>query len=305
VVAPIITVFGATGFLGQRIVRHLHERGRAVRIASRHPARGRALFGADDPRLQPIEGDLQSNQSVADAIAGAHAVVNSVGLYTEYGKETFHSVHVEGAQRVAVEARRLGVEQLVHISGIGANAQSRSPYIRSRGQGELAVRTTYPGAILVRPAVMFASDNTFLSVILKLLQRLPAYPIFGSGMTKLQPIHVDDVAEAVARILQRTERDPLTLECGGPRVYTYKDLVRSVAHEADLKPKLIPVPFAVWHAMARVAEFLPSPAVTRNQVELMQVDTVASAELPDLRDLGITPQALEETIRQILRRSTG
>ena len=246
VVAPIITVFGATGFLGQRIVRRLHERGCAVRIASRHPARGRALFDADDPRLQPIEGDLRSSQSVADAIAGAHAVVNSVSLYTEHGKETFHSVHVEGAQRVAVEARRLEVEQLVHISGIGADAQSRSPYIRSRGQGELAVRTTYPSAILIRPAVMFAPNNTFLSVILKLLRRRPAYPIFGSGMTKLQPIHVDDVAEAVARILQRTERDPITLECGGPRVYTYKDLVRSVAREAGLKPRLIPVPFAVW-----------------------------------------------------------
>jgi NADH dehydrogenase len=305
VVAPIITVFGATGFLGQRIVRRLHERGCAVRVASRHPDRGRALFGADDPRLQAIEGDLRSSQSVAAAIAGAHAVVNSVSLYTEHGKETFHSVHVEGAQRVGVEARRLGVEQLVHISGIGADAQSRSPYIRSRGQGELAVRTTYPSAILIRPAVMFAPNNTFLSVILKLLRRRPAYPIFGSGMTKLQPIHVDDVAEAVARILQRTERDPITLECGGPRVYTYKDLVRSVAREAGVKPRLLPVPFAAWHAIARVAEFLPNPAVTRNQVELMQVDTVASAELPDLRNLGITPQPLEETVRLILRRSTG
>ena len=107
VVAPIITVFGATGFLGQRIVRRLHERGCAVRIASRHPARGRALFDADDPRLQPIEGDLRSSQSVADAIAGARGVVNAVSLYIEHGKTTFHAVHVEGAQRVAVEARRL------------------------------------------------------------------------------------------------------------------------------------------------------------------------------------------------------
>jgi NADH dehydrogenase len=128
------------------------------------------------------------------------------------------------------------LSQLVHISGIGADAQSRSSYIRSRGQGELAVRTAYPGAILVRPSVMFAPDDAFLSVILKLLQRLPAYPIFGSGTAKLQPTHVDDVAEAIARIVQRTERDPITLECGGPRVYTYKDLVRSVAREAGLKP---------------------------------------------------------------------
>jgi NADH dehydrogenase len=305
VAPPIITVFGATGFLGQRVVRRLHEHGWAVRIASRHPARGRALFGADDPRLQSTEGDIRSSQSVADAIAGARGVVNAVSLYTEHGKETFHAVHVEGAQRVAVEARRLGVEQLVHISGIGADTQSRSPYIRSRGQGELAVRSAYAGAILIRPAVMFAPDNGFLSVILKLLQRVPAYPLFGTGTTKLQPIHVDDVAEAVARIVQRTERDPITLECGGPQVYTYRSLVRSVAREASLTPRLAPFPFGLWYALARAAEFLPSPAITRNQVELMQIDTVASADLPGLRDLGIVPQQLEETVRVILGRRAG
>jgi NADH dehydrogenase len=299
---PAITVFGATGFLGQRIARRLHEHGCAVRIGSRHPARARAQFGADDPQLQPIEGDIRSSQSVAKAITGAHSVVNCVSLYVEHGQETFHAVHVEGAQRVAVEARRLGVEQLVHISGIGADAQSRSPYIRSRGQGELAVRTAFPGAILIRPAVMFAPDDAFVSVILRLLQQLPAYPLFGNGMTRLQPIHVDDVAEAVARILQRTERDPITLECGGPQVYTYRNLVRSVARDASLNPRLVPVPFGAWYALARAAEFLPSPAITRNQVELMQIHTVASADLPGLRDLGIVPQQLEETIRLILQR---
>jgi uncharacterized protein YbjT (DUF2867 family) len=299
---PIITVFGATGFLGQRIVRRLYEHGCAVRIASRHPERGRALFGTDDRRLQAIEGDIRARQSVADAIAGVCGVVNAVSLYVEHGKETYHAVHVEAAQRVAMEARRLGIEQFAHISGIGADAQSRSPYIRSRGQGELAVRMAFPGAILVRPAVMFGPDDAFLTVILRLLQRLPAYPIFGSGKTKLQPVHVDDVAAAIARILQRAERDPITLECGGPHIYTYKDLVRGVAREADVKPILIPVPFAVWHALARVSAFLPGPPITRNQVELMQADTVASRDMPGLRELGILPQQLDETIRLIVRR---
>jgi uncharacterized protein YbjT (DUF2867 family) len=302
VVAPIITVFGATGFLGRRIVRRLHDKGCAVRVASRHPDRAGALFEADHPRVQAIEGDIRSRQSVADAIAGVRGVVNSVSLYSEHGKETFHAVHVEGAQRVAVEARRLGVEQLVHISGIGADAQSQSPYIRSRGQGELAVRAAYPRAILIRPAVMFGPDGAFPSVILKLLQQLPVYPSFGSGETKLQPTHVDDVAEAIARVLQRTERDPITLECGGPHVYTYRDLVQSVARNAGLKHRLIPVPFAVWYALARAAEFLPSPPITRNQVELMQIDTVASPAMPGLREMGIVPQELEETVRLIMRR---
>ena len=228
----IITVFGATGFLGRRIVRRLHATGDAVRIASRHPDRARALFGADDPRLQAIGADIRETQSVADAVAGVHGVVNAVSLYTERGTETFHVVHVECAERVAMEAHRAGIEHLVHVSGIGADPASGSSYVCSRGRGELAVRAAHPGAILVRPAVMFGADDAFLTVILKLLQRLPAYPMFGSGTTRLQPAHVEDVAEAIARILQGTERGPKTLECGGPRVYTYKELLSSIASEA-------------------------------------------------------------------------
>ena len=251
--------------------------------------------------LRPIHADVRDRQSVADAVADAHAAVNAVSLYTERGTETFHSMHVECAERVAMEAHRAGVEQLVHVSGIGADPASGSSYVRSRGQGELAVRAAYPSAVLVRPAVMFGRDDAFLTVILKLLQRLPAYPMFGSGTTRLQPAHVKDVAEAIARLLQRTERDPKTFECGGPRGYTYKELLRSIAGEAGRKPILFPVPFAVWYAMARTAAILRSPPITRNQVELMQIDTVASPLLPGFADLGILPQPLEETVRFIVR----
>jgi NADH dehydrogenase len=297
----IITVFGATGFLGRRIVRRLHVRGCVVRIASRHPDQGRTLFGADDRHFQHIGADIRDRQSVADAVRDVHAVVNAVSLYTERGTETFHAVHVECAERVATEAYRAGVEQLVHVSGIGADPASGSSYVRSRGQGERAVRAANRGAVLVRPAVMFGPDDAFLTVILKLLRRLPAYPMFGSGTTRLQPAHVEDVAEASARLVQRTERDPKTLECGGPRVYTYNELVRSIAGEAGRKPILCPVPFAIWHTLARTAAILPSPPITRNQVELMQIDTVASPQLPGFAELGILPQSLEETVRLIVR----
>jgi uncharacterized protein YbjT (DUF2867 family) len=297
----VVTVFGATGFLGRRIVRRLHVQGYIVRIASRHPDQGRALFGTDDPRLRPIQADIRDRQSAADAVADAHAAVNAVSLYTERGAETFHAIHVEGAERVATEAHRAGTEQLIHVSGIGADPASKSSYVRSRGQGESAVRAAYPGAVLVRPAVMFGPDDSFLTVILKLLQRLPAYPMFGSGTTRLQPAHVEDVGEAIARVLQWTERDPKTLECGGPRAYTYKELLRSIAGEAGLKPILFPVPFAVWYAMARTAAILPSPPITRNQVELMQIDTVASPLLPGFADLRIMPKPLEETVRLIVQ----
>src|ERR1700704_2784650 len=134
-----VTVFGGAGFLGRRIVRHLRYREFPVRIASRHPDRGRRLFGPDDPQLQSVGANIHDERSVADALAGAYGVVNAVSLYVEHGQETFHSVHVKSAQRVAAQARRAGVERLVHVSGIGSDAASPSLFIPQRGEGELAV----------------------------------------------------------------------------------------------------------------------------------------------------------------------
>jgi uncharacterized protein YbjT (DUF2867 family) len=296
----LVTIFGGTGFLGRRIVRHLRNRDFSVRVASRHPERSQRLFGIDDPHIQSLQANVRDELSVAAAIAGADAVVNAVSLYVEHGDETFHSVHVEAAERVAVQAQRSGVKHLVHVSGIGSDPRSRSLYIRKRGEGELAVLAAFPNAIVIRPAVMFGPDDAFLTTILKLLKRLPIYPMFGSGLTRLQPAYVEDVAEAVAGTLQRTEPKSITFECGGPRIYTYEELLRIVAREAGLKRILIPVPFTAWHAVAWTAEVLPNAPITRNQVELMQVDNVVS-NMPGFSDLGIAPHTVEETLHEILR----
>jgi NADH dehydrogenase len=295
-----VTVFGGTGFLGRRVVRHLRKHGFPVRIASRHSDRGHRLFALDDPQLQFVKANIHDERSVADALACAYGVVNAVSLYVEHGQETFHSVHVESARRIATQARRAGVERLAHVSGIGSDAASPSLYIRKRGEGELAVRAAFADATLIRPAVMFGPDDAFLTALLKLLGRLPIYPMFGRGLTKLQPAYVEDVAEAITRALQRTDMHAITFECGGPRVYSYEELLRAVAHEAGLKSRLIPIPFAAWHALAWVAELLPSPPVTRNQVELMQVDNVSSPEMPGFGEFGISPLAVEKILQEIL-----
>jgi uncharacterized protein YbjT (DUF2867 family) len=294
-----VTVFGGTGFLGRRIVRHLRHREFLVRIASRHPDRGHRLFGPDDPQIQSVEADIHDERSVADALAGAYGLVNAVSLYLERGQETFHSVHVEAARRVAAEARLAGVERLVHVSGIGADAASPSRYIRKRGEGELAVRAAFAETLFVRPAVMFGPDDAFLTIILKLLRQLPIYPMFGRGRTRLQPAYVEDVAEAVARVM-RAETHSKIFEFGGPRVYSYEEFLRAVAHQAGLAPLLIPIPFGVWHALAWASEILPGPPLTRNQVELMQIDTVSSPETPGFVELGISPHTVEAILKKML-----
>ena len=150
------------------------------------------LFSLDDPQLQSVEANIHDERSVADALAGAYGVVNAVSLYVEHEKETFHSVHVESARRVAIQAHKVGVERLAHVSGIGADPGSPSLYIRKRGEGELAVRAAFADTILIRPAVMFGPDDAFLTTILKLLHRLPIYPMFGGGRTRsgLYPVAV-------------------------------------------------------------------------------------------------------------------
>jgi uncharacterized protein YbjT (DUF2867 family) len=296
----VVTVFGGTGFLGRRIVRHLRLRDFCVRVASRHPDRGHTLLRSDDPDLRSIKVDVHDERSIADALAGAYGAVNAVSLYVEQERETFHSVHVKSAQRVAAQAQRAGVKRLIHVSGIGADPRSQSLYIRKRGEGELAVRTAFADALLIRPAVMFGPDDAFLTTILKLLGRLPIYPMFGRGLTRLQPAYVEDVADAVARALQRTEMHAITFECGGPRVYSYAELLRAIAHDAGIKPILIPIPFAAWHALAWFSELLPRPLVSRNQLELMQIDTVASPQMPGFGELGILPHSIEEILQEIL-----
>src|SRR6266702_2718493 len=295
-----VTVFGGTGFLGRRIVQHLRDHEFPVRIASRHPDRGRSQFGPHDSQLLFVQADIHDERSVANAPAGAYAAVNTVILYVEHGRETFQSVHVESAQRVAAQAHRAGVKRLIHLSGIGADAASQSRYIRARGEGELVVRAAFAGADIIRPAVMFGPDDAFLTTILNLLRRLPIYPMFGRGLMRLQPAYVEDVAEAVARIIERAEAQPGIFEFGGPRVYSYEGFLRAVAHQAGLAPRLIPIPLAVWHALARASEIFPSPLLTRNQVELMQIDTVSSPEIPGFVGLGISPHSIEAMLQEML-----
>jgi uncharacterized protein YbjT (DUF2867 family) len=292
-----VTVFGGTGFVGRRVVRHLCESGATVRVASRHPRR----VEGDD--VKQIAADAHDERSVEAAVAGADGVVNAISLYVEHGSDTFHSVHVEAAARIASVARRVGAKRLIHLSGIGADAASSSPYIRSRGEGEAAVQAAFPGAVIIRPAVMFASDDGFLTTILRLLRVLPAYPIFGDGRTRLQPTYVDDVAAAITQVLRQSKKPSPIYELAGPRVYSYEELLRTIARTAGLRPVLMRMPFALWDVLAGVAEILPRPPLTRNQVELMQIDTTASDNLPGFRVLGISPRSLEEELEAMLKQS--
>ncbi|WP_136068688.1 SDR family NAD(P)-dependent oxidoreductase [Modicisalibacter radicis] len=280
-----VTVFGGTGFLGRRIVMRLARAGIEVIVAARH-ARDVAVPEASG-KVVFRRTDVRDDASLAAALEGADAAVNAVSLYVERRGLGFTTIHVEAATRLA----RLAAEKrtgLVHISGIGVDEASDSAYVRARARGERAVRETHPGAVALRPSVLFGPDDAFASS-LAMLARLPLVPLFGHGATRLQPVHVNDVAEAVARVLARDITGEV-IELGGAGVHRYRELVRAAQQRHGQHHQLLPVPFSLWRALTAPLAVLPEPPLTRDQVILMESDNIVGRDATTFARLGIEPR---------------
>lgn len=283
-----VCVFGGTGFLGRRLVRRLAGEGASVRVAVRSAER----FDLDC--VQVLRADVREPASVAAAVHKCDAVVNAVSAYVERAGVSFESVHVEGARTVAREALAAGVSRLVLVSGIGADPESSSAYIRARGRGELAAREAFPGCVVVRPGAMFGPGDALFAGLADIVRALPVVPLIGSR-TRVQPVYVEDVAEAIARALAGSPGQ--TYELVGPGVYSLRELVEYVLRLVGKRRLLVPVPFAVAEIQARLFELLlPSPPLTTGQVDLLRRDSLASGELPGLGELGIQAKAVEEVV---------
>jgi uncharacterized protein YbjT (DUF2867 family) len=292
-----VVVFGGAGFLGRRIVHRLTAAGMTVRVAVRHPDPARIelrAIGLD--RVAVVPADVRDQASIAATIAGADAVVDTVSAYVEKGGVTFEAVHVKGAETVAREAVAAGAARFVLVSGIGADPDSGSPYIRARGRGELMVRQVFPEATIVRPGAMFGPGDALFGTLAELTRWLPALPLIGGGATRLQPVFVEDVAEAVAKILTDPGSVGQTYELAGPGVHTLRELVSMTVRYMGKRRLLVSIPFAVAEIQARLFELLPNPPLTTGQVDLLKADNVASGALPGLQDLKIRPKTVEEVV---------
>jgi NADH dehydrogenase len=299
-----VCVFGGTGFLGRRLVRRLAGEGATLRVAVRSPERARSVL-PDPDRVKVLRADVRDPASVAAAVAGADAVVNAVSAYVEKAGVSFESVHVQGARTLAQEAFAAGVARLVLVSGIGADPESASPYIRARGRGELAARQAFPGATVVRPGAMFGPGDALFGALADIVRLFPVVPLIGGGRTRVQPVYVEDVGEAIARVLAERGSAGQTYEPAGPGAYTLRELVGFVLRLVGRRRLLVPVPFAVAEIQARLFELLPSPPLTTSQVDLLRMDNLASGDLPGLRELGIRAKAIEDIVPSHVGRPGG
>lgn len=292
-----VAVFGGSGFLGRAIVKSLVAEGIQVRVAARSlgntniPEQSGPVGG-----IEAIYADVRDETSVALAMDGCDAVINAVGLYVERGTETFEAVHELGALNVAHQCATQDICRLIHISGIGADLNSESSYVRARAKGELLATDVFEKTTILRPSVLFGPDDKFLNTFAKLIRASPVLPLFGKGRTKLQAVYVGDVAQAALRALQKPASQGKTYELGGPRSYTYRELIELVLAQARKRRPLLPVPFFVWDFLAALASVLPAPPLTRDQVTLMKRDNVVAKNATSLHDLGVKATELEEIL---------
>jgi uncharacterized protein YbjT (DUF2867 family) len=298
-----VTLFGGTGFVGRYVAQMLAQRGWRIIVASRHPDRALPLKTAGAVgQVVPVFADIRDDGSVAAAVAGADAVVNLVGILFERGKQRFDSIHGEAAGRVARAAAAAGASRFVQISAIGASADSPSSYARTKAAGEAAVRTAFPGASILRPSVVFGPEDGFFNLFANLARTAPFLPLFGGGTTKFQPVYVQDVAAAVVACLEQDGTAGQTYELGGPRVYSFRELMELTLKQTGRKKRLVSLSWGMAAFEAKLFSLLPKPPLTPDQVLQLKIDNVVAPGTKTLADLGIQPTPAELILPSYLDR---
>lgn len=305
--APIVTVFGGSGFVGRYVSQRMAKEGWRVRVAVRRP--NEALFVRPYGvvgQVEPIQANIRDEASTRRAIAGSSAVINCVGILIEDGKQGFEAVQAEGAERIARIAAEEGVPRLVHISAIGADPESESLYARSKAAGEAAVRAAFPGAVILRPSVVFGVEDQFFNRFASMARFSPVLPVVGAE-TKFQPVYVGDVASAAA-LAATSDVAPGVYELGGPEVATFRELMERMLAVIRRKRRVAPLPFGLARLQARILDAMQrlsfglftNRVLTVDQVRMLARDNVVSPGSRGFVELGIAPTAMDPILETYL-----
>ena len=303
----LVTVFGGSGFLGRSVVRALCKRDYRIRVAVRRPE----LTGHLQPlgkvgQIHAVQANLRYPASVAAAMRDCHVAINLVGILTEAGAQTFDAVQAGGAGAVARAAAAVGA-RMVHVSAIGADANSPSRYARAKAAGEAAVLAAVPAATILRPSVVFGPEDQFTNRFAALARMSPVLPLIGGGLTRLQPVYVGDVATAVADAVDGKTRAGAIYELGGPEVLSLREIIEIILATIERRRLLVSLPFGLARLQALLLQFAPGPLkLTPDQVALLRSDNVvseaATAAGLTLSGLGISGDSLEAIVPQYLWR---
>ncbi|MGZ5802995.1 MAG: complex I NDUFA9 subunit family protein [Xanthobacteraceae bacterium] len=302
----LVTVIGGSGFLGRNVVRALAQRGYRIRVAVRRPD----LAGHLQPlgrvgQIMPVQANLRYPESLAAAAHDASVVINLVGILYERGRQRFDTVQAVGAEAAAQAATAHGA-RYIHVSAIGADEHSTSAYARSKAWGEQRALAAAPGAVIFRPSILFGPDDDFFNRFAALARLSPMLPLVGGGHMRFQPVAATDVAEAIALAVDGKARAGTIYELGGPKIFSFKELLQYVLHTTGRHRALVPLPFFAAKLQAAFLQFMPKPLLTPDQVELLKTDNVVSddaiREGRTFAAFGITPMGIESIVPSYLWR---
>ena len=298
----LVTVFGGGGFIGRHIVQRLAAAGHSIRIAGRDTERAARLCTMGGVgQITPVAASITDEASSARAVAGADIVINLVGILFESRAGDFQRIQAEGAGRVARLAAAAGAKQFLHLSAIGADAASPSLYAQTKAAGEAAVLSAFPGAIILRPSVVFGAEDQFFNRFAGLAALLPFMPVVA-GETRFQPVYVGDVADAAMAALADPAAAGKVFELGGPRVMSMRQVLRYILDVTGRRRPMIALPEGLVRLQARLGELLPTPPLTRDQLILLGKDNVVSPNASGFQALGIEPKAVEAIVPGYLSR---
>jgi NADH dehydrogenase len=298
----LVTVFGGSGFVGGQVVRALAKRGLRVRVAVRRPNLAyRMRMAGDVGQIEIVQANVRNPASVGRALDGAEACVNLVGVFYEHGRQGFQAVHVMGSRHVAEAAAARGIASYVHMSGIGADADSPSKYVRTRALGEAEALKAAPSAVILRPSVIFGPEDRLFNTLARMAVLSPVIPLPGGGQARFAPVCVTDVAEAVAAAVVDPATAGRVYELGGPATYSWRELVEFTLRQIQRRRALVALPFKLAELIGKVGEaqgrYLPiPPLLTTDQVELLRRDNLPDPALPGIADLGVGPLSTIEAV---------
>ena len=308
-----IAVIGGSGFIGRQIVEKLARAGARLKILTRNADRAKFLRPMGAPgQITLISGKATDDAALANVLAGVDAVVNTVGILAEGGGQRFAALQADLPARIgqmmaeaeasADKSSRRQQARVIHLSAIGADHQSPSRYARTKAAGEAGLQAAFPTATILRPSLVFGAGDGFFNRFAAMAVTAPALPVIGGGTNRIQPVYVGDVASAVVAALEDQASAGKIYELGGPDVITFREAMRFLLQSIGRSRMLMSVPFPVMGLAATAMSILPNPPVTRDQLKLLKIDNVVSADALGLAELGLVPTGMELIVPTYLER---
>lgn len=296
-----VTIFGGSGFIGRSLIQKLAREGAIIRVPVRDPTQALFLKTLGHVgQITLIKINIADQKAIKSCCIGSDIIINLLGILFEKRNSTFEKIHIEVARNIAENAAKERVERLLHMSALTPASHANSKYAKTKIIGEEAILKAYPDATIFRPSLVFGPHDHFFNTFAEMSRFSPILPLIGKGKTRLQPIYVEDVVEAMLVAIKHSETQGKIYELGGPQIYSFKELFELILKTIQRKRLLLPIPYFVAKIIGFFCEFFPAPILTRDQVKMLENDIIANKEHLTCENLGISPRSIESILPQYL-----